>query len=154
MNSLHLALLVLSGCHDCNVCVFVQSNSQPAPKRNCQSCRASSRPTVKSVRRLRRRTADLVSKCVGPEPKSSVKLSIHQAVSRDDVMYHKGVVSEMMHVFIGCNIVTVLDNLVNPVTILSSYLAEELKKMKAAEDEEETLQQVGLLIYVCTQGFA
>lgn len=60
----------------------------------------------------------------------------------------------MMHVFIGCSIVTLLDNLVNPVTIPSSYLAEELKKMKAAEDEEETLQQVGLLIHVYSQGFA
>lgn len=44
--------------------------------------------------------------------------------------------------------VMLLNNCVNLVTMLSSCLAEELKKLKAADDEEETLQQVLLLINI------
>lgn len=37
--------------------------------------------------------------------------------------------------------------------MLSSFLVEELKKLKAADDEEETLQQVQILRYVYAKGF-
>lgn len=47
-----------------------------------------------------------------------------------------------------------LDDCVNPVTIIRSFcLAEELKKLRAADDEEETLQQVRLLMNVYAQVF-
>lgn len=50
--------------------------------------------------------------------------------------------------------ITRLENCLNPVTILLFCLAEELKKIKATDDEEETLQQVWLLIYFHAQGSA
>lgn len=40
--------------------------------------------------------------------------------------------------------VMLLDNCVNSVMILSFCLAEELKKLKSADDDEETLQKVRL----------